>query len=90
MKLFLDTAELKEIKLAQATGLIDGVTTNPSLVAKAGRKFETVLKAICAIVDGSVSAEVISTTSRGMLAEALTLAKIHPDFCQLVWHTQFP
>ncbi|MFA5995296.1 MAG: fructose-6-phosphate aldolase [Patescibacteria group bacterium] len=79
MKIFLDTAEIKEIKQAAETGLIDGVTTNPSLIAKSGRKFADVIKEIVKIVDGPISAEVISLTSPEMLAEAHKLAKIHKN-----------
>lgn len=79
MKLFLDTAEIEEIKAAAATGLIDGVTTNPSLIAKSGRKFEDVIKEITSIIDGSISAEVISIDTAGMLAEAKELVKIHDN-----------
>lgn len=79
MKLFLDTADVNEIKLAAASGLIDGVTTNPSLVAKAGRPFETVLKEICALVNGPISAEVISVETDQMITEGRKLAKIHPN-----------
>lgn len=79
MKLFLDTAIIDEIKKAATTGLLDGVTTNPSLVAKSGRKFEEVLREIVAIVNGPISAEVISTTTQEMLEEGRKLAKIHPN-----------
>jgi len=79
MKLFLDTADVNEIKLAAASGLIDGVTTNPSLVAKTGRKFETVLQEICQIVDGPISAEVISVETEQMITEGRKLASIHPN-----------
>ena len=76
MLLFIDTADIEEIKQAQEMGVIDGVTTNPSLVAKTGRKFVDVLTDIVSIVSGPVSAEVISTDSRGMIAEAKELASI--------------
>ena len=76
MQLFIDTADIGEIKEAQEMGVIDGVTTNPSLVAKTGRKFADVLTDIVSIVSGPVSAEVISTDSRGMIAEAKELASI--------------
>ncbi len=79
MKLFLDTAEVEEIKLAAATGLIDGITTNPSLIAKSGRNFEEVVKEITTIVDGPISAEVISTETDAMLKEGRALAKIHEN-----------
>lgn len=79
MKLFLDTAEISEIREAAKTGLLDGVTTNPSLVAKSGSSFEDVLKEITTVVDGPISAEVISTTTQEMLVESKRLAKIHPN-----------
>jgi transaldolase len=76
MKFFVDTAEIKEIEELNATGLLDGVTTNPSLVAKSGRNFLEVVKEICGIVAGPVSAEVASTEFDGMIAEGHKLAKI--------------
>jgi transaldolase len=76
MKIFIDTANINEIKEAASMGLLDGVTTNPSLIAKEGRKFEEVLKEICDIVDGDISAEVVATDSNGMLREGRLLAKI--------------
>ncbi|MDP2806870.1 MAG: fructose-6-phosphate aldolase [bacterium] len=79
MKLFIDTANIAEIKEAASWGIIDGVTTNPSLIAKEGRDFATVVKEICAIVDGPVSAEVISEKAPDMLAEAEPLINIHPN-----------
>ena len=79
MKLFIDTANIAEIKEAASWGIIDGVTTNPSLIAKEGRDFATVVKEICAIVDGPVSAEVISEKAEDMLKEAEPLIKIHPN-----------
>lgn len=79
MKLFLDTALLDEIKRAASTGLIDGVTTNPTLIAKAGRPLEEVIKEIAAIVDGPISAEVLAMEAAAMLPEAQALAKIHPN-----------
>ena len=79
MKIFLDTANIDEIRDAAATGVIDGVTTNPSLVAKEGRPFEEVVREICDIVDGPISAEVISTDADGMVAEARELAEIHEN-----------
>ena len=69
MKFFVDTAEIKDIKELYATGLLDGVTTNPSLVAKSGRNFLEVIEEICSIVPGPVSAEVASTEYQGMLDE---------------------
>jgi transaldolase len=79
MKIFIDTANLEEIKEAASMGVIDGVTTNPSLVAKEGRDFKTLLKEICAVVDGDISAEVVSTDLEGMLREGRDLAKIHDN-----------
>ena len=76
MKFFIDTANIDEIKKANELGLLDGVTTNPSLVAKEGREFKDLIKEICSIVDGPVSAEVVSTDAEGMVAEARELAKI--------------
>jgi transaldolase len=77
MKLFIDTADVDEIREAHSWGVLDGVTTNPSLVAKTGRDFEAVLRDICAIVDGPVSAEVVSTDAPGMVEEGERLARIH-------------
>ena len=79
MKFFIDTANIDEIKEAHAMGMVDGVTTNPSLIAKEGRVFEEVIKEICEIVDGPISAEVISLDAEGMLKEARELAKIHKN-----------
>ncbi|BCG45866.1 Transaldolase [Citrifermentans bremense] len=79
MKFFIDTADVKEIREANELGLVDGVTTNPSLIAKSGRRFEEVIKEITEIVDGPISAEVISLEHDGMIAEATELAKIHPN-----------
>lgn len=76
MKFFVDTADTAAIAELQATGLIDGVTTNPSLVAKSGRPFQEVIAEICEIVDGPVSAEVVALDHETMLAEGRTLAKI--------------
>ena len=78
LKLFLDTANIEEIREAAALGVISGVTTNPSLIAKEGRDFKAVVREIAAIVDGPVSAEVISLEAEGMVAEAEELAAIHP------------
>lgn len=77
MKFFLDTANLGEIREAASWGVLDGVTTNPSLVSKEGRDFKELIHEICAIVNGPVSAEVVSTTKDEMVAEGETLAKIH-------------
>jgi transaldolase len=79
MKFFIDTADIREIKEAAAMGLVDGVTTNPSLVAKTGRKFRDVLLEICDVVKGPVSAEVISTQFDGILKEARELAALRPN-----------
>lgn len=79
MKFFIDTAEVKEIKEAAAMGLVDGVTTNPSLVAKSGRKFKDVLLEICDIVKGPVSAEVVSTNHDDMMKEAREYAALRPN-----------
>ncbi len=76
MKFFVDTAEIKDIRDLYATGLLDGVTTNPSLVAKSGRDFKEVIAEICSIVPGPVSAEVAATDYEGMVAEGRHLAKI--------------
>ncbi len=76
MKFFVDTADVKEIRELAESGLIDGVTTNPSLVAKAGGDFKKILKEICAVVEGPVSAEVAATDHAGMLDEGRRLAKI--------------
>ena len=79
MKFFLDTASVKEIQEAASLGLLDGVTTNPSLVAKEGRVFREVLVEICSIVDGPVSAEVVSLEADAMVKEGKELAKIHKN-----------
>ena len=79
MKLFIDTANVDEIRKANDLGVICGVTTNPSLIAKEGRIFEEVVKEITSIVDGPISAEVISLESAKMVEEALELVKIHPN-----------
>ena len=76
MKFFIDTANIKEIEEANRMGMVDGVTTNPSLVAREGKAFEPLIKEICAMVRGPVSAEVISTQYEGMVGEARNLAKI--------------
>lgn len=79
MKLFIDTANTADIRLANDLGVICGVTTNPSLIAKEGLVFEEVIKEITTIVDGPISAEVVSLDSEGMVKEALELAKIHQN-----------
>jgi transaldolase len=76
MKFFIDTANIEQIKKANELGLLDGVTTNPSLVSKEGRKFEELIKDICKIVKGPVSAEVISVETEGMIREARGLAAL--------------
>ncbi|NUO09516.1 MAG: fructose-6-phosphate aldolase [Candidatus Brocadia sp.] len=76
MKFFIDTADVKEIREAHSLGILDGVTTNPSLVAKTGRPFRETIEEICSIVKGPVSAEVVSLDTEGMLKEARELAKI--------------
>lgn len=78
MKFFIDTADIDQIRAAHEMGLVDGVTTNPSLVAKTGRKFTDVLKEIAELVDGPISAEVVASDAEGMVAEARELVKFHP------------
>ncbi len=87
MKLYLDTANVKEIKEAASMGLLDGVTTNPSLVAKEGRSFREVLLEVCNLVDGPISAEVVSVEGDAMVKEGRDLAKIHKNIvvkCPLI------
>lgn len=79
MKFFIDTAEVDEIKAACELGLVDGVTTNPSLIAKSGRDFKEVITEIAGLVDGPISAEVIALDAPGMIAEGRELAKIHKN-----------
>lgn len=79
MKIFIDTANVDEIREAASWGILSGVTTNPSLIAKEGRDFTTVVREITEIVDGSISAEVLSDDGEGMIAEALKLSKIHKN-----------
>ncbi|MFP6610096.1 MAG: fructose-6-phosphate aldolase [Deltaproteobacteria bacterium] len=79
MKLFIDSADIDQIREANSWGIIDGVTTNPSLIAKTGRSFESALADICEVVDGPISAEVVSTECAGMLEEGRRLAAIHPN-----------
>jgi transaldolase len=81
VKFFADTAEIEDIKELAATGLLDGVTTNPSLIAKSGRDFKEVTKEICGIVSGPVSAEVVSLDHAGMMREAEILRKIADNVC---------
>lgn len=79
MKFFIDTANIDEIKEAASYGLLDGVTTNPSLVSKEGKNFTDLLKEIVEVVDGPISAEVVSTDYEGIIKEAEELAKIHKN-----------
>ena len=87
MKFFLDTANVKEIYEAASFGILDGVTTNPSLVVKEGRSFKEMLQEICKIVDGPISAEVVSVEADAMVREGRELAKIHKNIvvkCPLI------
>lgn len=79
MQFFLDTGVVSEIKEAVQLGIVDGVTTNPSLIAKTGRKQEDVIREICEIIDGPISAEVIATDIEGMIKEGTELSKIHKN-----------
>ena len=79
MRFFLDTANLDELKKAAAWGIIDGVTTNPSLIAKEGNPIEEQIRAICGIIDGDISAEVVATKASEMIVEGRALAKIHKN-----------
>ncbi len=79
MKFFIDSADVKEIRAAHAMGCVDGVTTNPSLLAKVGRGLEETIREICSIVDGPVSAECVTMTAEQMVQEGRALAKIHPN-----------
>ena len=79
MKIFIDTADVDLIRDAAAMGVIDGVTTNPSLVAKIGRNYREVIEEICEIVDGPISAEVLATDTDGILKEGRDIAKWHPN-----------
>ena len=79
MKIFIDTGDIGEIKEAVAMGAIDGVTTNPSLLAKAGKPIKKAIAEICELVDGPISAEVLATTTKEILDEGRELAKIHPN-----------
>jgi len=79
MKIFLDTANLKEIQAGVDLGVVDGVTTNPTYIAKEGRPTEEQIRAICQIVDGDISAEVVATEARKMIAEGRSLARIHAN-----------
>jgi len=87
MKFFIDTADVNEIREAATWGLVDGVTTNPSLIAKTGRPYADVLREICDTVDGPVSAEVVGTESAAMMEEGERLARLHPNIvvkCPLI------
>lgn len=79
MKFFLDTANLDEVRSVLPWGIVDGVTTNPSLIAKEGVPLEQQIRAICEIIDGDVSAEVVSTNAKEMIREGRTLAKLHKN-----------
>jgi transaldolase len=79
MKFFIDTANVKEIREAASLGIVDGVTTNPSLIAKEGRDFKQVIHEICSIVDGPISAEAVSLEADKMVAEGEDLAKLHKN-----------
>jgi transaldolase len=79
MKFFIDTANVKEIREAASLGVVDGVTTNPSLVSKEGRDFKQVITEICSIVDGPISAEAVSLEADKMVVEGTDLAKIHKN-----------
>jgi transaldolase len=79
MKFFIDTADVKEIRAAHAMGCVDGVTTNPSLLAKVGRPLEETIREICSIVDGPISAECVTMTSEELIKEGRQLSKIHPN-----------
>jgi transaldolase len=79
MKLFLDTANLDELRAGAKWGIVDGVTTNPSLIAKEGKRIKEQIAAICEIVDGPVSAEVVSVEAKAMIVEGRELAKIHKN-----------
>jgi transaldolase len=79
MKFFIDTANIEEIKKAYALGMVDGVTTNPSLIAKENRPFEELLREICELVDGPVNGEVVSVEAEGMVEEGRKLAAFHSN-----------
>jgi len=81
MKFFIDSADIAEIKELAATGLVDGVTTNPSLIAKSGRDFKEVVAEICQLVSGPVSAEVTATDTENMIKQADILAQIADNVC---------
>ncbi|MGD2132610.1 MAG: fructose-6-phosphate aldolase [Maricaulaceae bacterium] len=79
MKIFIDSADVEELRKAAVTGLVDGVTTNPSLVAKSGRPFREAVGEICGLVEGPVSAEVVATEVEGMITEGRSLSEIAPN-----------
>ena len=79
MKFFLDSANLEDIRRVAPWGIVDGVTTNPSLIAKEGVPIEDQIRQIAGLIDGDISAEVVSTTAREMIAEGRRLSKIHPN-----------
>lgn len=80
MQFFIDTADIEEIREAKRMGILDGVTTNPTLISKTGKDFETVVREICEEVDGPISVEVVSTDTDGMIQEARSLAALHENF----------
>ncbi len=79
MKFFLDTANLDELRKGASWGIVDGVTTNPSLIAKEGRPLEEHIREICKIINGDISAEVVSTDAQSMIKEGRELSRIHPN-----------
>ena len=79
MKLYLDTGNVNEIQEAASYGMVDGITTNPSLVSKEGRDFKDLLLEICGLIDGPISAEVVSVEANAMVKEGRELAKIHKN-----------
>jgi transaldolase len=79
MKIFIDTANIEQIREVNSWGILDGVTTNPTLVSRENKDFETLVKQICEIVDGPISAEAVSADAGGMIAEGRELSKIHPN-----------
>jgi transaldolase len=79
LKIFIDTADVAQIREAASMGLVDGVTTNPTLVSRTGKRFEALIQEICEIVDGPVSAETVSRDSEGMMREARHLSGLHPN-----------
>ncbi len=81
MKIFIDTADIEEIRELNSWGIIDGCTTNPSLIAKEGRSFIQVVREICQIVKGPISAEAVSMDAESMIVEARELAQIHENIC---------